>query len=124
MGRVMFMLQIAVLLMLLSGVASATDGDVDYSSPYITVDPKTGQLITVNPGPRLKTHSSGDMPGMSQMQTEQPSAQTSPVASLPVADQPATATDSKQSGFIAIVVVGLLVFATMAYRRLRHRQPG
>jgi hypothetical protein len=59
---------------------------------------------------------------MSQMQTEQPSLDTSPVASQVSVDQPAAATtDNKQSGFIAIVAVGLLVFATMAYRRVRHR---
>jgi hypothetical protein len=123
MGRRIVMLQMAVSLILLSGVARATDGDVDYSSPYITVDPKTGQVITVNPGPRLKTHSSGDMPGMSQMQTEQPSPETSPVASQVSVDQPAAAvtTDNKKTGFIAIVAVGLLVFATMAYRRIRSR---
>lgn len=36
--------------------ARAGDGDVDYSAPYITVDPESGKLITVNPGPQLKSH--------------------------------------------------------------------
>jgi hypothetical protein len=47
-------------LMLALGAAqsvSAGDGDVDYSAPYITVDPETGELVTVNPGPQLKMHS-------------------------------------------------------------------
>jgi len=34
----------------------AIDGDVEYSAPYIMVDPETGQIVTVNPGPRLKAH--------------------------------------------------------------------
>jgi hypothetical protein len=34
----------------------AGDGDVDYSAPYITVDPETGQLVTRNPGPKMKMH--------------------------------------------------------------------
>ena len=34
----------------------AIDGDVVYSAPYIMVDPETGQIVTVNPGPRLKAH--------------------------------------------------------------------
>ncbi len=51
------MFKIAVLAGLLSVTnVLASDGDVDYSAPYITVDPETGQLITVNPGPRLKVH--------------------------------------------------------------------
>ncbi len=37
-------------------VGHAIDGDVEYSAPYIMVDPETGQIVTVNPGPRLKAH--------------------------------------------------------------------
>ncbi|MGY8814290.1 MAG: hypothetical protein ACKVHQ_06180 [Gammaproteobacteria bacterium] len=36
--------------------ALAIDGDVVYSAPYIMVDPETGQIVTVNPGPKLKAH--------------------------------------------------------------------
>lgn len=52
-----FIFQIAVIAGLLSaGITLASDGDVNYSAPYITVDPETGKLITVNPGPKLKVH--------------------------------------------------------------------
>jgi len=34
----------------------AIDGDVEYSAPYIMVDPETGQIVTVNPGPKPKAH--------------------------------------------------------------------
>lgn len=30
-------------------IARAYDGDIDYSAPYVTLDPKTGKLITVDP---------------------------------------------------------------------------
>jgi len=48
-----------LLFIVISGLAfsvSATDGDVVYSAPYIWVNPDTGQIETVNPGPRLKAH--------------------------------------------------------------------
>ncbi|NNE37311.1 MAG: hypothetical protein HKN08_03315 [Gammaproteobacteria bacterium] len=49
----------SLLFIIISGLALpvfATDGDVVYSAPYIWVNPETGQIETVNPGPRLKTH--------------------------------------------------------------------
>ncbi len=48
-----------LLFLAISGLAYsvfATDGDVVYSAPYIWVNPDTGQIETVNPGPRLKAH--------------------------------------------------------------------
>jgi len=47
---------VLVALIFSAGVVLAGDGDVDYSAPYITVDPETGQLVTINPGPKLKMH--------------------------------------------------------------------
>ena len=32
-----------------TGSVYSYDGDVDYSAPYVTLDPKTGKLITVDP---------------------------------------------------------------------------
>ena len=50
-----------ILLLVLAGVfktgtAIAVDGDVDYSAPYLWVDPETGEVSTVNPGPQPKVH--------------------------------------------------------------------
>jgi len=41
----------AVFIMLIGGGrdVNAYDGDVDFSAPYITLDPETGKLITVDP---------------------------------------------------------------------------
>jgi hypothetical protein len=47
---------VAVAGLLSAGNTFASDGDVDYSAPYITVDPETGKLVTVNPGPQLRVH--------------------------------------------------------------------
>ncbi len=49
----------SLVILLMSGLSLplwATDGDVVYSAPYIWVNPETGQIETVNPGPRLKAH--------------------------------------------------------------------
>lgn len=40
---------IAVIAGVLSGKTFAYDGDVDYMAPYLTVDPETGKLVTVDP---------------------------------------------------------------------------
>ena len=32
-----------------AGSVYSYDGDIDYSAPYVTLDPKTGKLITVDP---------------------------------------------------------------------------
>jgi hypothetical protein len=42
--------------MLIVPVVFAVDGDVDYAAPYLWVDPETGQVSTVNPGPQPKVH--------------------------------------------------------------------
>lgn len=47
---------LAAILLTASFTLYATDGDVQYSAPYIWVNPETGQVETVNPGPTLKTH--------------------------------------------------------------------
>jgi uncharacterized protein YxeA len=33
----------------------AYDGDVDYSAPYVTIDPETGKLVTIDPKAQTKT---------------------------------------------------------------------
>jgi hypothetical protein len=52
-----FIIKLVVLnIYLFAFSALAIDGDVVYSAPYIMVDPETGQIVTVNPGPKLKAH--------------------------------------------------------------------
>ena len=35
--------------LLSAGSVYGYDGDVDYSAPYVTLDPKTGKLVTIDP---------------------------------------------------------------------------
>ena len=45
-----------IALVCLSSSAYCIDGDLQYSAPYIWVNPETGQIETVNPGPQPKKH--------------------------------------------------------------------
>ena len=45
-----------VTLVCLSSSAYCIDGDVQYTAPYIWVNPETGQIETINPGPQPKKH--------------------------------------------------------------------
>ena len=38
-----------------SQAANAYDGDVDYNAPYLTVDPETGKLVTIDPKTQTTT---------------------------------------------------------------------
>jgi hypothetical protein len=50
---------VSVLSVIGSNNAYAADGDVTYGAPYLWVNPETGELETINPGPQLKTHAYG-----------------------------------------------------------------
>ena len=120
---VVFMLQIAVSITLLSGKVLAGDGDVDYSAPYITVDPETGQLVTKNPGPKLKSHPM-DMSSPAETKTQVPD---NAVVSKPEAGiKQNVSTPAEQSSgtepMLTIVVTGLLVFGVLIFRRFWQKQ--
>lgn len=115
----------AMLLTWLPQPVKASDGDVDYSAPYITVDPKTGQLVTRNPGPRLKTHSM-DMSGQSMAETPPAVTSSKTANSVPEAvtsAEPAYESDPGIStSTIAIIVAGVFVFGTLAAKKMRQKQ--
>lgn len=119
---VFFLLQTILSAVMWSQQVHATDGDVDYSAPYITVDPETGQLVTRNPGPRLKAH---------PMEMPDPSAGQSAMISAAPSEEAISAgqSDSEQAGqdgytgeMVVALFVGLLVFGTLAVRRFLQRQ--
>ncbi len=117
-------MQIALSIVLLPGQVMATDGDVDYSSPYITVDPETGQLVTKNPGPRLKTHPQ-DSSSMAQMGEQ--TVDSSPVAGQPVIDGPGNLSmpENQQMGATSIITIitgAVMVFGALAFWKFRQRQ--
>ena len=46
---------IIILSVFMMQTAWAYDGDVDYNAPYVTVDPETGTLVTIDPKAQTKT---------------------------------------------------------------------
>jgi len=123
--------------MLLSAPAVASDGDVDYSTPYITVDPVTGQLVTKNPGPKLKAHpmdmsspAETTTPNSAAVTTTSPPANTSDASQMaasqnPVQSESQGVNDKQASGsmpMIIVIVTGVLVFGAVMLRRFRQRQ--
>lgn len=120
----MFVYQLVVIAGLFAAeVVFAGDGDLNYSAPYITVDPETGQLVTKNPGPHLKMHSQD--PSM-QMQAGEPDTTATTVAS-----QTSTGSTDDLSmpasqhispvAIITLVAAGVMVFGVLTFRRLRQR---
>lgn len=96
----------------------ASDGDVDYSAPYITVDPETGELITVNPGPRPEMH---DMAVMSAADSGEESPQRSSTVD-------SATTSSMWSGSVIValataigVAVGAIIFVALKAKQNRSR---
>lgn len=123
--KIVLLLQAAVLLSILSQPIRASDGDVDYSSPYITVDPKTGQLVTRNPGPRLKTHSA-DMASEKTADsvaalTADPAATALTTATAAAQDAAAPAESGISPATIAIIAGGLFVFGIVISRMKKHK---
>jgi hypothetical protein len=114
MARLSVSFAASLLLLLVSGwlpAVFAGDGDVDYSAPYITVDPETGQLVTVNPGPQLKSHAA---PAGSDSAV-QPSDDPGPVTSSDTAAT-ASGTESENvfSGLPVILVAMLAAIVVSA----------
>jgi len=62
-----------------TGSVYSYDGDVDYSAPYVTLDPKTGKLVTIDP--------KQEQAAAQQQQAQHPVA-TSTDGSTPAADTP------------------------------------
>jgi len=123
---IVLLLQVAALVAILPQPATASDGDVDYSSPYITVDPKTGQLVTRNPGPRLKTHS---MDMGSETTADSVAALTGDTAKQDAATPPPTevqdAASTTDTGFnpatIAIIAGALFVAGVVVARMKKQK---
>jgi len=99
--------------------AFATDGDVTYGAPYLWVNPETGELQTVNPGPQLKTHvygldeesSSGSNPSI---------AGTAPLSRTVSAEAEGISSDDTGSSNLGVIIAGvvmLLISAGVILRR-------
>ncbi|NNE38520.1 MAG: hypothetical protein HKN08_09465 [Gammaproteobacteria bacterium] len=84
-------LPICITLMVVFNVY-AYDGDVDYTAPYVTIDPETGTLVTVDPKTQTKTPhaSSGNTESSVNASTENTTTTTPPAttAAAPQTSQP------------------------------------
>ena len=99
------MLAMIVVTTALSENTLAYDNDVDYSAPYLTVDPETGQLVTVDPKQGTKTpHSPTGPSGTTTLeQTAAPDAEAkSPAYSFRGV--------AAVSGFLAVLIGGAIMF--------------
>ena len=117
----------AILLMLAGGYAAAYDGDVDFSAPYLTVDPETGKLITVDPKaqPQQPQHQA-DGSGTAQNPTAP--GGTGTADAMPAQTAPAAQTDveagTDSAAFLVYALGGLVVLigVAAAVRAGRRRQ--
>jgi hypothetical protein len=119
-GRILFVLvKYGVLLagMGVTGIAAAGDGDVDYSAPYITVDPETGQLVTRNPGPKLKMHE--QMAPAAAIESSPAVASAVPVETASPSN---SETPSASQSILAIVATLSILVAGFAVWRSRQKQ--
>jgi len=112
-----FSLKVAIITVISIAGVFASDGDVNYSAPYITVDPETGKLITVNPGPELKMHTNTPMPAAT------PATATVPLPSG-LSDRPALRTGTGQNDGLVfkISVIAAIIIAILALAGWRIRQ--
>jgi len=109
-----------VLALLAAGNIMAGDGDVSYTSPYITVDPATGKLITVNPGPELKMHD-----GMSMPTTSSSPELANPIGVSGATSNPDNSGDSNRSRIVTIAIgliagLGIVVFLVGRVRKQKN----
>lgn len=98
-------------------IARAYDGDIDYSAPYVTLDPKTGKLITVDPkqqqadGQPQPPHPSAPPQDATASQSSTPAADAaSNTAAAATPSVASTPTNSVGTNVIA-AVTGLVVIA-------------
>ena len=103
---------------------SAYDGDVDYSAPYITVDPETGKLVTIDPkaqqSQQQQQHSATD-PNATQNDTgtqdSQLMAQSTPGNAVAQSDEDQATSSAITPMIIGIVVLGLAAVVVISTRR-------
>jgi len=108
-----------------TGSVYSYDGDVDYSAPYVTLDPKTGKLVTIDPkqeqAAAQQQQEQHPVATSADGSTSTPAADTAnsggSVASISTAASttPAPASNPTTAVFIAIaaiVIIGIFVAIT------------
>jgi hypothetical protein len=102
---------------------SAYDGDVDYSAPYITVDPETGKLVTIDPKAQQaqqQQHAATD-PNATQddtgTQDSQLMAQSAPGNAMGQSQEEQATSSANTPMIIGIVILGLAAVVVISTRR-------
>lgn len=108
----------------LSTTTSGYDGDVDYSAPYITVDPETGKLVTIDPKAQQQQQAQHEATSPAAGS----SAQSNQVMGQAATDSPITASgaDQTSSSSMTPLLIGIvvLVLASVIVVGLRRSKPG
>jgi len=109
--------------LLLTTNAIAGDGDVDYSAPYIMVDPQTGKLVTVNPGPELRMHSEAS----ADQTTMTPAGSDATMATLPGSGNLSPSLEPEPGGSMVIPIIiaimaSVVIGVVMLIRKRKQKQ--
>jgi len=103
-------------IMLWAVTAYGYDGDVDYAAPYITLDPETGKLVTVDPAKEQATvqpHSS--MPAGPASEPDNNTMAAAISSTLP-ADM-----ETQTAAAPVIIAIALMVTIGLVVTILRHK---
>ncbi len=93
------------------------DGDVDYTAPYVTIDPETGTLVTVDPKTQTKTpHTSSVDKAANATNTETTTSITATSTTARTGQQAPSdsALDSQATRFNLAIISGVLLAAVAA----------
>jgi len=106
-----------------AGAALAADGDVVYSAPYISVDPETGKLVTINPGPQMKMHDA-QVPGLDTAVNDPATVNTAIAGSPSVGSPDNIITEAQGMPLSTIAGATLLAFivAGLGVWKLKQKQ--
>jgi len=108
----------------------AYDGDVDFSAPYITIDPETGTLVTVDPKTQTKTPHSSSGNTNSNGNSITVTSASPPVAETTVTTQAMpetsqlTSAEPKTTWVSLPVIIGLMVAGFAAAFIFRSKDKG
>lgn len=108
--------------------ALAYDGDVDFSAPYMTLDPETGKLITVDPkqqpgyqeqqAARQQQHEQGATTTPAQQQ------QTPPETTAAVTDHAPESQEAASPIPIITVIAGVIAVSVIVVMSLKKSKSG
>ena len=108
---IVYLLSGLALLIITGGNYSfAYDGDVDFSAPYLTLDPETGKLVTIDPTAETapaQPHAAQSVPASTSNSGDNAIAESTATQTFPV------------SALVAIVIIALI---TLGIAAVKHKK--